>query len=1007
MRKLYFLLTTLLCVIAVNAKQLTPEEALARMSHDAPAKAKSANASQMRLVKTLSAEGINTLYIFDNHDRSLILSADDCAKPLLGYTEGVIDSDNIPSNMQKWLDDYSRQIAYAAKLGIQSNDATDEENWEPVGPLCSTLWTQTEPYNQLCPEKDGEQCITGCVATALAQIMKYHEWPAQGRGTVAYNWERHADDWVSLEMDMSEAVFDWDNMLDNYDNTATEEQKLAVATLMKACGYAVNMIYGGQVEGSSAFSEIESYAMCEYFDYAPSASLEFRAHYSFDQWKQMFYNNLVEYGPISMSGIMPEWGGHAFICDGYNDGYFHINWGWGGSLNGFFLLDAIGVDAGAERGGESEVWDFCNYQDAVFGLVPSTKACEAAKPYMYSTNPLTLSEDSENPSWIWLTNGVYAMANRINAYEMAMHLVNVDKPDEDIYLPFYDIGIYLMEPYELVPGYGYSDLVCHMDDMEPGTYLANPVSRVTDNEEWEDMRFQYYGPKTIEVTWDGTKVTVKNTEFEMPDKDCTFFDIGKAIFEDPFVYPAYTCDWMASWEVNIQEAVEVPGLYRIVNPYANYPLNGQTLSLSDIWGEGTYTISYDSSTPRYMYIHAENPNCVYMTTSYTGLTIDPEFGELMGSSYLWENCLKEGATEDLADAIAKGMAGYLEEGVITFPQWSLMYHEENEDDVWHNATQVRDTKILLPGTPDCRINLTTEGCGADNRIPCNLELGSDVATVLYYCVPGATGLSQAVVKETFANHHDDCIELSETEEFTIELPASGKYTLFVFALDADGHYRAGDVTYLYGMDYSAEGWTEIGKVDFPEVFVNQWYLYDNEMVPGVTIEANDAVPGYYRLVNPYATHSLSRYMHADDHDHFIFIHAEDPERVYLDESPLGIDCGYGQTFAWSLAGQQMANGISADEVAEAGSFGKLEDLEITFPEGSLLVFDYCTIKEPRLADALSFSLKLPDLSGINGIVADDGDAPTQYFNLQGQRVSNPTHGLYIKVIGSHAEKLRR
>ncbi|MCC8119109.1 MAG: C10 family peptidase [Bacteroidales bacterium] len=992
------------CTLAANAEQLTPEQALARMGQSAPAKAKAADASQMRLAKTLTAEGINTLYVFNGQDRAMILSADDCAQPLLGYTEGVIDADNLPSNMQRWLDDYSRQIAYAAKLGIQ-NTEVEEEPWEPVGPLCSTLWSQEGPYNLLCPEKDGELCLTGCVATAMAQVMKYHEWPVQGRGTVAYTWERHADDWVNLEMDMSEAVFDWDNMLNTYDNTATEEQQLAVATLMKACGYAVEMYYGGFDEGSGALSEIEAYAMREYLDYAPSASLEMRNHYSFSQWEEMLYDNLREYGPISFGGVGTDWSGHAFVCDGYQDGYFHFNWGWGGSMNGFFQLDAIGIDVGAESGGESQVWDFCYYQSVVLGLAPSTKDVEAAKPYMYSNDPLALAEDSDNPSWIWLMNPVFAMANRILPYEMGMHLINVDNSAEDIYLPFYDMGIYLIEPCEFMPGYGYGDLVCHMDGLEPGSYLVNPVSREVGDNEWVPIRFRYPASQAIEVEWDGAKVTVKDKNNVIPDDAYSFFDIGKAIFEDPFVYPAYTSEWVASWEVDIQEANELPGLYRLVNPYANYPLIGQTISLSDIWGEGTYTITYDDSTPHYIYIHAENPDCVYMTTSYTGLTIDPEYGEMIGTSYLWENCLKEGATEDLADAIAKGMAGYLEDGMITFPQWSLM-DREVKDDEWRYTTQIRDTKIVLPGTPDCRIHLATEGCGAENRIPCSTEIGSDVAAVLYYTMPGAADLSQAVVKETYANHKEDCIELSESEEFTVELPTSGKYTLFVFALDADGNYRGGDVKYLYGVDYSTEGWTELGQVDFTEVFVSQWYKYDNEIVPGVTIEGNNATPGFYRLVNPYSTHSLSQYLHADDHDHYIYIHAEDPERVYIDECPVGLDCGYGQTFVWSLAGQQMENGMSADEVAAANSFGKMEDSVITFPEGSLLMFDYCVMREPRLADALSFSLNLSGLSGLSGVAADECETPVQYFNLQGQRIANPTPGLYIKVTGSHAEKLR-
>lgn len=359
-------------VPAMLGAPITPAEALARLNNDAegsnraPARVRVAP----RLVNTVSTtDGQPAIYVFEaaKGPGYMVLSADDCAMPLLGYSdEGALVGDSLPPALEWWLQEYSKQIQWLNDNGLKAQKRSSAER-PAIAPMLTTEWDQGEPFNNQCPLYGTQRTYTGCVATAMAQVMNYWKYPEKGKGTITYQSESIQK---RLSLDLSLRKFDWDNMLDIYaDNNWTEEQANAVAYLMKAAGFSVRMDYG--IDSSGALAMNIAKALKRYFNYDPNLSYEIRACYSLSQWEEMIYNNLRDCGPILYGGGSYIGGGHSFVCDGYDgNGYFHFNWGWTGMSNGYFSLDALDPSALGTGGGAGGGYNFT--QDIVLGIQPPT-----------------------------------------------------------------------------------------------------------------------------------------------------------------------------------------------------------------------------------------------------------------------------------------------------------------------------------------------------------------------------------------------------------------------------------------------------------------------------------------------------------------------------------------------------------------------------------------------------------------------------------------------------------
>ena len=328
--------------------------------------------NQLNLVFTFrSNNGVATAYVFNLAEGFVIVSADDCYHPIIGYSyEGHFDYDTAPDGMRYMLNELSNDIARCVHENIiatskvacewknleRSGQLHPEKSLPVVDVLVQQRWDQGSPYNMYVPNG----YPTGCVATAMAQLMKYWEWPVTGTGNHSYQWNGQ-----TLSADFGATTYDWDNMVDSYSSgTITPEQKEAVATLMWHCGVSVDMNY--ESDGSGAFSVDVPIAINQYFSYSDHSTHISRIGF-YDDWIALLKSNIDQYIPIYYSGHSEE-GGHAFICDGYDtDGLFHFNWGWGGSSNGFLLIDGENFDY---TGGQAIVYDFI--PDYIYDGMPQT-----------------------------------------------------------------------------------------------------------------------------------------------------------------------------------------------------------------------------------------------------------------------------------------------------------------------------------------------------------------------------------------------------------------------------------------------------------------------------------------------------------------------------------------------------------------------------------------------------------------------------------------------------------
>ncbi len=410
-----------------------------------------------------SADKTPVLYVFARQGEGFVItSADDVAEPMLAYSDhNNFNASDIPENMAWWLGEYSREIEHAIRNPRHNLRAIQRPQREPIAPLCATRWNQSTPYNDMCPEVNGRRTYSGCVATAMAQVMKHHNWPLTGKGSKSYQWNGQ-----TLSMNFAEQTFDWTNMTDTYGANSTEAENHAVAQLMYACGISVNMSYG--LNGSGAQSSQVPNALRRYFSYGNSTTFIGRDYVPLLEWEDLIYNSLKSNAPVYYSG-QGSGGGHAFVCDGYEgDGYFHFNWGWAGSSDGYFLLTALNPTTLGSGGGGG----FNLSQGAIIDLKPNFNGAKAKyviaydSPYTitYSAGRLTLTGFGGNIGIVNIPNVRYGMrlkgANG-QTYDFNGNVSNTS----------------------LRPNYGYNSFYANitLTSVANGTYDIVPIYKITEN----------------------------------------------------------------------------------------------------------------------------------------------------------------------------------------------------------------------------------------------------------------------------------------------------------------------------------------------------------------------------------------------------------------------------------------------------------------------------------------------------------------------------------------------
>lgn len=368
-------------------------------------------------------------YVFNHGDAQgfIIVSSDDLLPEIVGYTDsGEFDGGNMPEGLVAFMDAYK---ATAAAILAGDQDATDNmkeltamrsaRKTNAVSPLLGSItWNQTSPYNNLCPLYNGtDRAVTGCVATAMAQVMEYYKYPATLQATIPSYTYKYNGNTITTEAIAKGEAYDWDNMLPRYLNGAyTEAQANAVAKLMYHCGAAVKMQYG-----PSSGAHLEPEVLATYFGYdADLMQLVYRKAVTLDKWTELLDNELEAGRPILYAGSSSS-GGHQFVCDGRDEnGLYHINWGWSGSDNGYFDINILnpGYDASFPAQ-DGYTWD----ADIIIGIAPDNG--KADKPFVESPSS-HISQDSYSITWTKQTRG-----NESESFAGSVNITFANKTDTD------------------------------------------------------------------------------------------------------------------------------------------------------------------------------------------------------------------------------------------------------------------------------------------------------------------------------------------------------------------------------------------------------------------------------------------------------------------------------------------------------------------------------------------------------------------------------------------------
>lgn len=336
------LLMLVLSICPLLAQQVTKEGALAKANQFMSQLTVAANNRAPRTAPELALASTNTeFYVFNDKTNGgyVVVSGEARMPDVLMYSySGSYDEANVPCNMRTMLESYAKRVQFLqqhpeAQTAKRSARATKAN----IANLLGNCWyNQGDPYNRLCPNSGG-RCLTGCVATAMAQIMYKYKWPEKTTQRIPEYTTEKLKIYVPS---IPETTIDWANMLPayNYGDSYNTTQANAVANLMKLCGSSVQMDYGPTESAASTWLAGES--MKKYFGYDDMLEELYSGNFTTEAWDQLIYDELAAGRPVLYSGQSGN-GGHAFVLDGYKDGYFHVNWGWGGA-EAYVTMDGKG-----------------------------------------------------------------------------------------------------------------------------------------------------------------------------------------------------------------------------------------------------------------------------------------------------------------------------------------------------------------------------------------------------------------------------------------------------------------------------------------------------------------------------------------------------------------------------------------------------------------------------------------------------------------------------------------
>ena len=354
----------------------------------------------------LSTKGDPLMYAVSlgNEQGFVIVSGDDRMRPILAYSDkGDFNESQMPDNIRAWLQEYAREMRWLDAHNYQPAQTTHRagEIKTAIAPLMVTTWDQGTPYNDLCPLDGGKRSVTGCVATAMAQVVYYNAIKSGMPETLVCDipaYTTYSKNISVPAISTTDYPMNWSLMCPSYTDSESDEAKEAVARLMRACGQGVEMDYTNGESG--AMSSDIAPALKNYFGFDATTHCVDRDSYSLKAWTDLIYNELKNGRVVCYVG-QSAGGGHAFVADGYDgDELFHINWGWGASCDGFFALSVLNPGDNSGIGASSTNDGYSFGQQAIIGIQYGSGETD--------DTPVTLSVDK---LWVEGNNVHAAMYN--------------------------------------------------------------------------------------------------------------------------------------------------------------------------------------------------------------------------------------------------------------------------------------------------------------------------------------------------------------------------------------------------------------------------------------------------------------------------------------------------------------------------------------------------------------------------------------------------------------------
>lgn len=442
------------------------------------------------------------LYRFEEQGQKsfVIVSGDERMPAILAYSnENQFDVDKMPPAVRYWLECYVQEFKAlkpnVAHASSKPNISLQENGVLPI--LKKIQWGQSKPYNNLCPSYRGEKTYTGCVATAMAQIMRYYSYPTQGKGRKSYRTETNR---IEINHNFSNDIFDWQNMLDSYNVGYTDQQANAVSVLMASCGASVNMDYGISSQGGSgAYQSSLLNGYIENFGYDNDAALVVRDYCSIEDWHNLLVNELNAGRPVNYAGSSMRDGGHSFVIDGYRMGDnpypdYHLNWGWDGSCDGYYQIANLHPQ---EDGIHATQNSFSQSQQMTVGIMPEDGVDNPTQMLTSSKLNCNLSKARIGQSISFNVSSLYNLS-----YKKFYGTISVALVSEEGKL--YNIGKENVFQLSYLDGTGSINFSCSIPkELNIGNYRACLVYKLSDTTEWKEIYSSSY--PSIEITIDGTE----------------------------------------------------------------------------------------------------------------------------------------------------------------------------------------------------------------------------------------------------------------------------------------------------------------------------------------------------------------------------------------------------------------------------------------------------------------------------------------------------------------------